>query len=100
MRKRACAVGLENPPASVCIAGVTACTNWSGFRMHDALIQYNPKYIPWMNIILGQSFSTRSVIPQLVIVTPTRFLDFNTRTYNNKCLKFTSEYIFPWALFS
>lgn len=43
-----------------------------------------PKYTPWMNIILGQSFSTRSVMPQLVIVTPTRFLDFNTRTYKKK----------------
>ena len=40
-----------------------------------------------MNIILGQSFSTRSVIPQLVIVTPTRFLDFNTRTYKEKNLE-------------
>lgn len=40
-----------------------------------------------MNIILGQSFNTRSVIPQLVIVTPTRFLDFNTRTYKEKHFK-------------
>lgn len=43
-----------------------------------------PKYTPWMNIILGQSFSTKSVMPQLVIVTPTRFLDFNIRTYKKK----------------
>jgi hypothetical protein len=47
-----------------------------------------------MNIILGQSFSTRSVIPQLVIVTPTRFLDFNTRTYKEKKFKVTYECIF------
>ena len=40
-----------------------------------------------MNIILGQSFSTRSVIPQLVIVTTTIFLDFNTRTYKEKNLE-------------
>lgn len=44
-----------------------------------------------MNIILGQSFNTRSVIPQLVIVTPTRFLDFNTRTYKEKNVK---RYVF------
>lgn len=50
------------------------------------LHKHNPRYIPWMNIILGQSFSTRSVIPQFVIVTPTRFLDFNTRTYDDRNL--------------
>lgn len=53
-----------------------------------------------MNIILGQSFSTRSVIPQLVIVTPTRFLDFNTRTYNDESLGVTREWNLPNALLS
>lgn len=38
-------------------------------------------HIPWMNIILGQSFSTKSVIPQLVNVIPTRFLDFKVSTW-------------------
>lgn len=50
------------------------------------------KHIPWMNIILGQSFSTKSVIPQLVSVIPTRFLDFKVNTWgkrkkNLKCKK-------------
>lgn len=41
-------------------------------------------HIPWMNIILGQSFSTKSVIPQLVNVIPTRFLDFKVSTWGKR----------------
>lgn len=39
-----------------------------------------------MNIILGQSFRTRSVIPQLVRVIPTRFLLFRDKIYTSKTI--------------
>lgn len=62
---------------------------WINFRQKfyfllmilDGGDRHNISYIPCMNIILGQSFSTKSVIPQLVKVIPTRFLDFKVSTW-------------------
>lgn len=63
-----------------------ACKNLKLNNLWLICSQGDSCLLPWMNIILGQSLRTRSVIPQLVSVMPTKFLLFRDKICTNQSM--------------